>query len=364
MSDESGRKPSRHCIGRRVLVALTAIGGMLPIATHGASAEATARSGKEVVDAVCMECHGPGKLGAPRIGDQKAWSKRAAQGLTSLTEHALSGIRKMPSHGGSPALTDLEIRRAVAYMVNQSGGNWVEPVSAKEAAAARSGEQIVKAQCAKCHRTGEGGAPRIGDKNAWTPRMKQGLDNLSRSAIRGHGGMPPRGGQANLTDTEIRNAVLYMFNPAATAGKDEAAAGVAKVATPVRPLSNYVKTAGDMEIHLGLLPAEKLRQYPKGSPEASMHGGVPRGSGYYHLNVSLIDGPSQTVVADARVETKVEQVGLSSTSKLMEPIRFDNLTSYGNYFKLSGRTSYRITVTVQKPGSKQVTRSQFEHRVN
>jgi cytochrome c5 len=231
-------------------------------------------------------------------------------------------------------------------------------------ATARSGEQVVKTVCAACHQAGKSGAPRIGDREAWIPRLKQGVDSVVSSAIRGHGGMPPRGGQANLTDVEIRNAVLYMFNPAGAAAKEEtAAAGGAKEA-PVRPRSNYVKTAGGMEIHLGLVPAASLRKYPKGSPEASMHGGVPRGTGIYHLNVSLVDGASKAPVSGARVEAKVEQVGLSSDTKLMEPIRFDNVTSYGNYFKLGSKTSYRITVKVQKQGSAQASEVQFEHRVN
>jgi hypothetical protein len=173
--------------------------------------------------------------------------------------------------------------------------------------------------------------------------------------------MPPRGGQANLTDGEIRSAILYMFNPAA--GKEPAATGTQAAVPVVRPWSNYVKTAGGMEIHLGFVAAEHLRNYPKGSPESTMHGGVP-GAGYYHVNVSLIDSASKTAIRGARVEAKIEQVGLSSKSMVLEPITFDNVPSYGHYFKLSGRTSYRITVNVQKPGSKQVTQTQFQHRVN
>ena len=79
----------------------------------------------------------------------------------------------------------------------------------------RSGEQTVKAQCVKCHGTGVNGAPKIGDQAAWRPRLKNGLDNTVRSAISGHGKMPARGGMANLTDPELRAAVLYMFNPQA-----------------------------------------------------------------------------------------------------------------------------------------------------
>jgi cytochrome c5 len=170
------------------------------------------RSGKEVVDSLCISCHGTGANGAPRIGDQKAWSARAAKGLTGLSQSALKGIRQMPAHGGNPALTDTEIERAITYMVNQSGGHWTEPVSRISTAPERTGKEIVQAQCVKCHGTGVNGAPKIGDREAWTPRVKQGLDVVVRSAIHGHGAMPPRGGMADLTDTEIRSAIIYMFN--------------------------------------------------------------------------------------------------------------------------------------------------------
>jgi cytochrome c5 len=176
-----------------------------------ARAQAAERSGKDVVDAVCSKCHATGAQGAPRIGDKQAWSKRASQGLSSLTDHALKGIRLMPAHGGSPDLTDFEIKRAITYMVNRSGGKWVEPISRKSPPAPRTGEEVVKAQCIKCHESGKGGAPRIGDRDAWIPRLKDGLDSTVRSAMKGHGGMPARGGMADLTDSELRSAVIYLF---------------------------------------------------------------------------------------------------------------------------------------------------------
>src|SRR4029077_20853968 len=93
-----------------------------------ARAQSTGLSGKEVVEAVCTQCHASGAKGAPKIGDKQAWSKRASRGLSSLTDNALKGIRQMPAHGGNQSLSDMEIKRAVAYMVNQSGGKWREPV--------------------------------------------------------------------------------------------------------------------------------------------------------------------------------------------------------------------------------------------
>jgi cytochrome c5 len=177
-----------------------------------AAAQQEARSGKDVVDSTCIKCHGTGEKGAPKIGDKKAWSKRSAQGISSLTQSALKGIRNMPAHGGDAALSDLELARAVTYMVNQSGGKWTEPKSAKDLKSERSGAQVVKAQCAKCHQDGKGGAPKVGDRDAWSKRLSQGIDHAVRSAISGHGGMPPRGDRADLTDGEVRSAILYMLN--------------------------------------------------------------------------------------------------------------------------------------------------------
>jgi cytochrome c5 len=193
------------------LVAISLLVFMAATSPQAARAQSTSLSGKEVVDAVCSNCHASGAKGAPRIGDQQAWSKRESRGLSGLTANALKGIRQMPSHGGNQSLSDLEIKRAITYMVNQSGGKWTEPVDKKSLPAPRTGEQIVKAQCIKCHETGKGGAPKIGDRDAWIPRLKDGLDNTVRSAINGHGGMPARGGMANLTDSEMRSAVIYLF---------------------------------------------------------------------------------------------------------------------------------------------------------
>jgi len=188
------------------------------IATAALCAAATAlaagpgdRSGKEVVDHVCAVCHATGKDGAPKIGDAKAWEAREKRGLSALTATALEGVRKMPPHGGSLGLNDLEIKRAITYMVNQSGGSWQEPIDRRHLPAERTGEQIVKTQCVKCHGQGLNGAPRIGDKAAWIDRAKLGFDSVVRSAINGHGAMPSRGGMPNLTDSEMRAAVTYMF---------------------------------------------------------------------------------------------------------------------------------------------------------
>ncbi len=83
--------------------------------------------------------------------------------------------------------------------------------AAAPAAMERSGEQVVQFQCVLCHGTGIGGAPRIGDGNAWKPRAAAGFDRLLRSALEGRNAMPPNGGLASLSENELRAAIRYML---------------------------------------------------------------------------------------------------------------------------------------------------------
>ena len=77
--------------------------------------------------------------------------------------------------------------------------------------AARSGEQIYKAACSACHDAGVAGAPKLGDKGAWAPRLALGLNGLLKSAIAGKNAMPPKGG-SDASDTELAGAIVYIAN--------------------------------------------------------------------------------------------------------------------------------------------------------
>jgi len=341
---------------RRQLLALVGLSLALSISPEVASSQSRERSGEDVVRAVCSACHATGAKGAPKIGDKRAWAKLASRGLTSLTNSAIKGVRNMPAHGGNPSVTDGEIERAITYMVNKSGGNWSVPISDVTSAAERRGKEIVEAQCVKCHGTGVSGAPKIGDSTAWIKRLSRGLDVLVRSAVNGHGPMPPRGGVANLTDSEIRAAIIYMFNPAGAQAKPRAAAP-APAADPNR------KVVGGMEVYLGVLPAETIRaRHGAGDPETLMHGGVPSGEGYYHVNISLLDRKTKTEITGARVEARVAEPVMGGESKTLEPIAFNNARSYGNYFRMQGKQPYTITVRISRPGSSRVYEVKFNYR--
>lgn len=75
----------------------------------------------------------------------------------------------------------------------------------------RKGEDIVNAKCIECHGTGKNNSPRIGDQAAWLAKAHKGLDAMVLAAIRGHDKMPARGGFPELTDSEFRSAIFYMF---------------------------------------------------------------------------------------------------------------------------------------------------------
>ena len=68
--------------------------------------------------------------------------------------------------------------------------------------------------CAACHTTGAAGAPKLEDKAAWAPRIAQGKEVLYVSALKGKGAMPPKGGQMQLSDDEIKAAVDYVVSQA------------------------------------------------------------------------------------------------------------------------------------------------------
>jgi cytochrome c5 len=77
----------------------------------------------------------------------------------------------------------------------------------------KSGEEAFGKICTTCHTAGLAGAPKMGDKAAWAPRIAQGKDTLYKHAINGFSGeagvMPARGG-TNWPDELIKLTVDHM----------------------------------------------------------------------------------------------------------------------------------------------------------
>jgi len=81
------------------------------------------------------------------------------------------------------------------------------------------GEKVFEQSCRSCHDTGrkDNDAPQLSHVADWKERAKSGREVLYRNAIDGLSGyfvMPPRGGDANLSDAEVKAAVDYILRRA------------------------------------------------------------------------------------------------------------------------------------------------------
>ncbi|GAB1392851.1 hypothetical protein MASR1M60_10140 [Rhodocyclaceae bacterium] len=191
---------------------MAAAGSVLAIMA-GTAFAAKDRTGAEVVNAVCAKCHEQGTDGAPKIGDLAAWGPRMAQGMKTLTTHAVQGYRGMPAHGGEIKATDIELSRAIIYMIAPKS-TASEGMSTPMVIPKYSGKELYAKRCTQCHAEGKDGAPKTGDAKEWGMRLAKGLDGLTSSAINGHNKMPARGGLETISDAEIRAAIDYMVSQA------------------------------------------------------------------------------------------------------------------------------------------------------
>ncbi len=229
-----------------------------------ANAPKVFKTGEQVFTAVCTACHTAGVAGAPKIGDSAAWAHFIQSGFDAMMNVALHGKGGMPAKGGNPTLSDFEVARAVVYMANKSGGSLPEPAAPAEEGAKKeadaapaaaapaattpaaaapaaaapapaaaapapaaaapapqqaaavnpAGEKLYKSVCFACHATGVANAPKFGDKAAWDPYIKTGMDAMVKVAMQGKPPMPPKGGAANASEDDIRAAVQYMVDAA------------------------------------------------------------------------------------------------------------------------------------------------------
>lgn len=103
---------------KTIVTAVVLVTGMMSWGAAAAAGDAAA--GKAVYNRVCKMCHATGMMGAPKLGDKAAWSARIEQGAAKLTEHAITGIRKMPPRGTCKSCSDKDIANAVAYMMSKA----------------------------------------------------------------------------------------------------------------------------------------------------------------------------------------------------------------------------------------------------
>ncbi len=91
------------------------------VETFDPSAKPIVRSGKEIYDTVCATCHKTGVLDAPKLGTASDWQSRLAGGFDAMVTSGTVGLGAMPPKGGDASLTDMEMKKVVAYILKESG---------------------------------------------------------------------------------------------------------------------------------------------------------------------------------------------------------------------------------------------------
>ena len=84
------------------------------------TADAGGGKGAKIYEETCKACHGNPAIGAPVVGDKKAWAKVIAKGKETLYKHAIHGFNAMPPKGGNASLSDADVKATVDYMIKMS----------------------------------------------------------------------------------------------------------------------------------------------------------------------------------------------------------------------------------------------------
>lgn len=176
-------------------------------------------AGKKIYEQYCIGCHATGAGGAPKFGDATAWAPLVKQGMDVLYQNAIHGIDGMPPKGTCATCSEEDIKNTVQYIVTQSSGaHAAAPRQTPKQLTLADGKKIYEQYCQACHNGSYSGAPKTGDKAAWQPLIRQGMDVLILNSIKGKGNMPPNGSCAKCSAAEIKAAVKYMVNESKTEG--------------------------------------------------------------------------------------------------------------------------------------------------
>jgi len=140
---------------------------------------------------------------------ERATSADAIERLKPVGQVAIAGEKPAGGEAAAPGAAAAPAEAAPAPAATAANA---------APAATPSGEDIYNATCFACHATGAAGAPKLGDKADWGPRIAKGTDTLVQHAINGFQGekgiMPPKGGRADYSDDAIAAAVKFMESKA------------------------------------------------------------------------------------------------------------------------------------------------------
>ena len=146
---------------------------------------------------------------------------------------------------------------------------------------ARSGKEVFNSVCTACHSTGAAGAPKVGDKAAWEPRIKQGLDALLNVAMNGKGAMPARGGNPSVTDDELKAAIQYMAKETGFDLGDAKPAAAKKAVASATPKPATPEKKAEAQAAPATPAVEKKQEQKVAAQPASNAGSLEEGKKVY-----------------------------------------------------------------------------------
>ena len=142
--------------------------------------------------------------------------KDPAQGVRNMTEY----LSNQKNYGaGERCMRDC-IKGEVPILRIKNELNDFNPPSStvrdlpkvEKSASIQPGQEAYENSCSACHGNAAIGAPVVGDKEAWKEVMAKGLDKVYHNGINGINAMPPRGGNMELSDSEMKVIIDYMIN--------------------------------------------------------------------------------------------------------------------------------------------------------
>lgn len=120
------------------------------------------------------------------------------------------------------------------------------------------------------------------------------------------------------------------------------------------------QVAGNMNVFLGIMPADAIRGQLADLMEEQMHGGIPSGEDVHHVLVTLFDRGSGKRIGDATVTARVAPLGLGGSARPLEVMYSAGVVCYCNWFRMTAGETYRISVLIERPGEP-ARSTQFEY---
>jgi cytochrome c5 len=131
------------------------------------------------------------------------------EGMLKIVSHSILDKVKQGMHSPAGRQQALKMVGRLDRLMPSSPTSSVQRGSGVRVVA--SGKEVFENQCAACHLTGAAGAPKLGDRLAWQPRIGLGFNKLVKATLNGKGAMGAQGG-GSFQDFEIARAVAYLAN--------------------------------------------------------------------------------------------------------------------------------------------------------